>query len=249
MRAAIFGLLCLLVLSDCKDNKPPPQPLPPRDGRLGARRCSSLPGIKNKQLPILQRPFDNQYPVFYLFDHQTPGELAPYDSASKELAYCGLEMFGLLEGMDGYSWGMPVGTPVLAAQAGIVISAGYKPEYYCPILSRMVDKELFVEVKHEKLGDVGYATTYSGLSTAVVKTGDKVKAGQRVGLSGNSGCVSEPLLFFMVHKLTGTKTGKPTAVDPYGWDYTTADPWEKNPRGSQSLYLWMEGEAPTLGGR
>lgn len=247
-RAATFALLSAVVLSDCKE-KPTPPPLPPRDGRLGARRCSSNPGPKNKQLPILQRPFDNQFPVYYLFDHETPGEVAPYDSASKELAYCGLEMFGLLEGMDGYSWGMPAGTPVLAAQAGVVTEAGYKSEYYCPILARMVDKEIAVEVKHEKLGDVGYTTIYSGLSSVAVKVGDKVKAGQRVGLSGASGCVSEPQLFFAVHKLTGTKSGKPTPVDPYGWDYTTPDPWEKHPRGSQSLYLWMEGEAPTLGGR
>lgn len=248
MRAATFFLASLILLSDCKD-KSEPAPLPPRDGRLGARRCSSMPGKKNKQLPILQRPFDNQYPVYYLFDHETPGEVAPYDSASKELTYCGLEMFGLLEGMEGYSWGMPIGTPVLAAQAGVVVAAGYTEEHYCPILSKMVDRELAVEIKHEKLGTVGYSTTYSGLSTLTVKTGDKVKAGQRVGLSGNSGCVTEPLLFFVVNKLTGTKTGRPTPVDPYGWDNTTPDPWEKHPAGTQSLYLWMEGEAPTLGGR
>jgi hypothetical protein len=37
-------------------------------------------------------------------------------------------------------------------------------------------------------------------------------------------------------------------VDPYGWDGTMADPWEMNEQGSPSLYLWMEGEAPTLDG-
>ncbi len=248
VRAAIFSLLWLLLLSDCKD-KGAPTGLPPRDGRLGARRCSSLPGPKNKQLPILQRPFDNQYPVNHHFDHETPGEVAPYDAAAKELAYCGLEMLGLREGTDGYRWAMPVGTPILAAQEGVVVQAAYKPEYYCPALAKVVDRELSVEIRHEGLGDVGYATTYSGLSSLVVKAGDKVKSGQRIGLAGNTGCVAEPLLSFVVHKLTGTRTGKPTPVDPYGWDYTTVDPWEIHPAGSQSLYLWMEGEAPTLGGR
>jgi hypothetical protein len=241
-------LAVLLALCACKE-KPTPPPLPPRDGRLGARRCSSLPGPKNKQLPILQRPFDNQYPVFYLFDHDVPGDVKPYDPAAKELAYCGLEMFGLLEGMDGYSWGLPANTPVLAAQEGVVTFAGKQSEYFCPIIGKMVDSELVVEVRHEGLGTVGYQTTYRSLNKVVVKSGEHVKAGQRLGLSGASGCVTEPLLFFVVHKLTGTRTGKPTVVDPYGWDYSAADPWEKEPTGSQSMYLWMPDEAPTLGGR
>ena len=247
MRAAALTLLfgALATLPGCKE-KPAADPLPPRDGRLGARRCSSLPGPRNKQTPLLQRPFDNQYPVFYLFDHETPGVVKPYDPASKELAYCGLEMFGLLEGMDGYSWGLPLGTPVFAAQDGEVVFAGKKEAYYCPILSKMIDGELGVEVKHAV---AGYLTSYRSLSKVVVKAGDRVKAGQRVGLSGQSGCVSEPLLYFMVQKLTGTRSGKPTPVDPYGWDNVTADPWERHERGAPSSYLWLEGEAPTLGGR
>jgi murein DD-endopeptidase MepM/ murein hydrolase activator NlpD len=151
--------------------------------------------------------------------------------------------------MEGYSWRMPVGTPVFAAQDGEVVFAGKKESYYCTILSKMIDAELAVEVKHATLGDVGYRTTYRSLSSIVVKVGEQVKAGQRIGLSGQSACVAEPLLFFAVHKLSKTKTGKPTVVDPYGWDYTTPDPWEKNEEGSQSLYLWMDGEAPTLGGQ
>lgn len=252
MRAAVVALLMLGLLGcpGCKQKPAPvPLPLPPRDGRLGARRCSSLPGPKNKQVPILQRPFDNQYPVYYLFDHDTPGVEMPYDPGSKELTYCGLEMFGLLEGMEGYSWGMPLGTPVFAAQAGEIVFAGKRENYYCTILSKMIDAELAVEVKHATLGDVGYRTTYRSLSSITVKVGERVKAGQRIGLSGQSACVSEPLLFFAVYKLNETKTGKPTVVDPYGWDYTIPDPWEKNEEGDKSLYLWMPGEAPTLGGQ
>ena len=249
-------LLTLLACPGCKQKpKDPVVPLPPRDGRLGARRCSSLPGPKNKQVPILQRPFDNQYPVYYLFDHETPGVEKPYDPASKELTYCGLEMFGTLEGMEGYSWRMPVGTPVFAAQDGELVFVGRREPYYCTILSKRIDGELAVEVKHATLGDVGYKTTYRSLSSIgtvdgrTLKVGDRVKAGQRIGLSGQSGCVAEALLLFVVHKLSKTKTGEPTPVDPYGWDYTTADPWEKHEKGAQSLYLWMDGEAPTLEGR
>lgn len=258
MRAVLLAVfsLCLVLPLGCKPKpKDPVPPLPPRDGRLGARRCSSLPGPKNKQVPIFQRPFDKQYPVYYLFDHDTPGVEKPYDPASKELSYCGLEMFGTLEGMEGYSWRMPVGTPVFAAQDGEVVFAGKKEPFYCTILAKRIDTEFAVEVKHATLGDVGYKTTYRSLSTIgqvdgrSLQAGDRVKAGQRIGLSGQSGCVAEPQLLFVVHKLTKTKTGAPTLVDPYGWDYTTADPWEKHERGTQSFYLWMEGEAPTLEGR
>lgn len=248
MRRLAF-VLALLMLGGCKKEEIDKTKLPPRDGRLGARRCTSLPGSRNKVLPVLQRPFDGQHPVFYLFDHETPGVVRPYDPASKETAYCGLEMFGLLEGIEGYSWGLPFRTPVLAAADGEVIASGTVQEYFCPLLGKMVENEQYVAIRHEDLGSVGFMTEYRSLDSITVRVGDKVEAGKRIGLSGKSGCVSEPLVYFVVKRLTGTKTGKPTPVDPYGWDGTSPDPWAKHPEGAQSVYLWKEGEAPTLGGR
>jgi hypothetical protein len=35
-------------------------------------------------------------------------------------------------------------------------------------------------------------------------------------------------------------------VDPYGWDGPGEDPWANNERGADSVYLWKDGEAPTL---
>jgi murein DD-endopeptidase MepM/ murein hydrolase activator NlpD len=247
LRTLAFCLAVPIFVAHCKEQPKAPTLLP-RDGRLGARRCSSLPGPKNKQVPILQRPFDNQYRVIHHFDHETPGAVKPYDPSSKELTYCGLEMIGLIEGTQGYSWAMPVGTHVLAAQEGEVVFAGKKEPVYCPTLSKMLEGEWVVELKHATLGDVGYSTTYSNLSKVTVKVGQKVNAGTVIGHSGQSGCVTEPLLFFVVRKLSRTKRGTPTVVDPYGWDGTMADPWEMNEQGSPSLYLWMEGEAPTLDG-
>ena len=50
-------------------------------------------------------------------------------------------------------------------------------------------------------------------------------------------------------RLMGTKTGKPTSVDPYGWDGPRPDPWQQHEKGVQSYYLWIDGEAPKLAGR
>lgn len=249
-RPLAISLCAALALFACPkgegDGKVTP---PPRDGRLGARRCNSVPGAKNKVLPVLQRPFDNQYPVFYMFDHVTPGDIKPYDSASRAETWCGLTMYGMLEGLEGYSWGLPKKTPVLSAAAGEVVFAGTDPDFFCPLLGKVVNNQLTVRVKHEGLGGAGFITAYSSLGSLTVKEGDSVVAGQRLGLSGDTGCVAEPLLYFRVFKLGGTRTGKATPVDPYGWEGDGPDPWSRHEKGTSSQWLWQEGEAPTLGGR
>lgn len=237
----------LLASSGCKDK--PGENLPPRDGKLGARRCAASSGPKNKNLPVLQRPFDKQFAAVALFDHQTPGDYKPFDGSSKELSYCGLETYGTLDGSEGYQWALPGGTHVLAAQEGEVTQAGLQPEYFCPLTGRTIEKELSVTVKHEGLGGIGFTTVYRSLQSVNVKVGDHIQAGQWLGASGRTGCVIEPVLAFVVYRLTGTKTGQPTVVDPYGWEGAGKDPWENHARGAESLYLWMEGEAPTLSGR
>jgi len=239
-----------VVLSACpeKDNKPP---LPPRDGPLGARRCSAEPGRKNPQRPVFQRPFDGDFPVYSLFDHQTPGDYKPFEPGSTELSYCGIEMLGLPDGVEGYAWGLPAGTPVFAVADGVVEHAGNDPEFFCvlPEFRRTVDNQLSVRIKHQPIPKLTLTTHYQHLEKVLVKEGDEVRAGQKIGLSGKSGCAREPLLGFRVMRLVDTKTRKPTPIDPYGWDGPRADPWAEHPNGTQSYYLWKEGEAPQLGGR
>lgn len=242
-------LLAVLLGAACKD-EPAPAP-PPRDGRLGAQRCSGKPGPRNPQRPVLQRPFDGHFPVYNLFDHQLPlsGEVRPDATGDKELTYCGVEALGLADGFPGYAFGLPEGTPVLAAADGEVLAAGVVPPFACPLTMRVADDQLAVDLRHDTLGGVGYLTRYVHLARVVVKPGDKVVAGQRLGLSGRSGCASAPLLYFEVKRLTGTKTGAPTVVDPYGWDGPGSDPWEADARGAPSAWLWKPGEAPTLKAR
>ena len=78
------------------------------------------------------------------------------------------------------------GTAVRASAAGKVIFAGPGPEEY----------GLTVIVYHSGR----WTTTYSYLSKLTVKEGDKVKAGERIGLVGQTGLASEPQLHFEIRR-------------------------------------------------
>jgi murein DD-endopeptidase MepM/ murein hydrolase activator NlpD len=155
-RAAFWLAFAALAVSACtKETSHPP---PPRDRPLGAQRCSGKPGPKNRVLPVLQRPFDGQYPVYNLVDHDLPlpGEIRAATVADKELTYCGIQALGLAEGYPGYAFGLPAGTPVLAAADGEVIAAGTMPPFACPLTMRLVDDQQAVDLRHDTLGNVGF---------------------------------------------------------------------------------------------
>jgi murein DD-endopeptidase MepM/ murein hydrolase activator NlpD len=79
----------------------------------------------------------------------------------------------------------PAGTPVQAAQAGVVVFAGDHGAY---------GKAVKLEHAH------GFATLYAHHSQVLVYVGQSVKAGQVIGLSGSSGRSTGPHLHFEVHK-------------------------------------------------
>ena len=87
------------------------------------------------------------------------------------------------EGIDLLS---PEGTAVRASAAGKVIFAGKGPDDY----------GLTMIVFHGGR----WTTTYSFLSKVTVKEGDEVKAGERIGLVGETGLATEPQLHFEVRK-------------------------------------------------
>lgn len=89
-------------------------------------------------------------------------------------------------GHDGIDILADEGTAARAAAAGKVIFAGQGPEDY----------GLTVIVWHSGR----WTTTYSFLSKITVKEGDPVKAGERVGMVGESGLAEEPQLHFEVRR-------------------------------------------------
>ncbi|MEV4480719.1 M23 family metallopeptidase [Micromonospora coxensis] len=86
----------------------------------------------------------------------------------------------------GIDFAMPAGTPVRAAFGGTVEKAGDVGDGY----------GISVVVNHGN----GYLTHYAHLSTAKVSVGEKVGAGETIGLEGSTGDSTGPHLHFEVHQ-------------------------------------------------
>jgi hypothetical protein len=107
-------------------------------------------------------------------------------------------VFGLA-GHNGLDLGVLEGTPVKAAAAGTVNRACMDGSGYGN----------HVRIQH----DEDSVTLYAHLSTMKVKVGQQVKAGQVIGLSGNTGNSTGPHLHFEV-RMPGGPEGYGGAVDP-----------------------------------
>lgn len=98
------------------------------------------------------------------------------------------------------------GSEILAALDGEVIAmkmdskeGGFDPKY------NNMKYLNYLSIQHSN----GEYSEYSHLqhNSALVKVGDKVKTGQKIALSGNTGFSGAPHLHFMVFKLNKTKVG------------------------------------------
>jgi murein DD-endopeptidase MepM/ murein hydrolase activator NlpD len=87
---------------------------------------------------------------------------------------------------DGINLAVPEGTPVKAAEDGVVAYAGNELKGYGNL----------VLVRHSN----GYVTAYAHAKELLVKRGDQVKRGQVIANSGQTGNVDTPQLHFEVRK-------------------------------------------------
>jgi murein DD-endopeptidase MepM/ murein hydrolase activator NlpD len=94
---------------------------------------------------------------------------------------------------DGINVAVPEGTPVKAAEDGVVAYSGNELKGYGNL----------VLVRHSN----GYVTAYAHASELLVKRGDTIKRGQIIAKSGQSGEVGSPQLHFEIRKGS-------TPVDP-----------------------------------
>lgn len=83
----------------------------------------------------------------------------------------------------GVDWAVPTGTAVFASCGGTVARAGWGSGY-----------GYVVYIDHED----GRQTRYAHLSKVLVKTGQTVKQGERIALSGNTGVSTGPHLHFEI---------------------------------------------------
>jgi murein DD-endopeptidase MepM/ murein hydrolase activator NlpD len=97
---------------------------------------------------------------------------------------------------DGINIAAPLGTPVLAANDGVVAYAGNELRGFGNLIL----------LKHAD----GWTTAYAHCESISVKRGDRVKRGQPIARVGATGAVSEPQLHFELRR--GTR-----ALDPQGY--------------------------------
>lgn len=94
---------------------------------------------------------------------------------------------------DGINVAVPEGTPVKAAEDGVVAYSGNELKGYGNLIL----------VRHSN----GYVTAYAHASELMVKRGDTIKRGQVIAKSGQTGEVGSPQLHFEIRKGS-------SAVDP-----------------------------------
>jgi murein DD-endopeptidase MepM/ murein hydrolase activator NlpD len=87
---------------------------------------------------------------------------------------------------DGINLAVPEGTPIKAAEDGVVAYSGNELKGYGNL----------VLVRHSN----GYVTAYAHASELLVKRGDTIKRGQIIAKSGQSGEVGSPQLHFEIRK-------------------------------------------------
>ena len=96
---------------------------------------------------------------------------------------------------------MKVGTPLLAAAAGTVIGTG-NTDAACSGVSY----GKWVLIRHTN----GLTTLYAHLSVIQSSAGQKVAAGDKIGLSGNTGYSTGPHLHFTVYASDSVHIAGPT---------------------------------------
>ena len=165
------------------------------------------------------------------------------DRAVYTLPYAPGSAFKVTQGFNGsYShtgaeqfaidWKMPLGTPIHAARDGVVVKIKDDSDKGGPD-RKYENAANYILIRHADGTIANYAHLQKGACRVVV--GQKVKAGDRIGASGNSGFSTGPHLHFAVFK---TKNGSeresipvrfmtdsaPSAILAEGQTYSCPDP-------------------------
>jgi len=132
------------------------------------------------------------------------------------------------DGHPGYDYKVGIGTAVYAAADGNVVVANTDPND---------PAGMYIRLRHDL---AGYQTQYQHLSTVLVSNGEKVKRGQLIGKSGNTGKTTGAHFHFEVKKKVGSNWASVVSVDPYGWEGSGSDPYLK----ATNVKLWATQSQP-----
>lgn len=216
------------LINECKVRKSEPVPEIGEDG---------------KGFAFFSTPFNGVFNTSNYFDHDLPFAFKGENNLQQTSAG---EIHSGISGHEGYDWRMEEGTPLYAVADGVIARAGLGGKFVCPILDDKVVQAISVRIDHPSIKGEQIQTSYVHLSEVAVSVGDTVSTGDLIGYSGNTGCSTTPHLHFQIYKSTNTNSGKRTHFDPYGWRDASVDPWSEHPEGTESLWLWKEGQAPLL---
>lgn len=131
-----------------------------------------------------------------LFIHPTAGTVTQgYGSAGGENGYTF---------HNGIDFGGPVGTPIVAAATGTVITASGGGPYGNHVM-----------IAHQLNGKT-YTTVYAHMSSLNARTGQRVSQGQQIGALGSTGNSTGPHLHFEIHVggYSYSATGPANSVNP-----------------------------------
>jgi murein DD-endopeptidase MepM/ murein hydrolase activator NlpD len=232
MRTTVLTAIALVGSAACNGlTSPSPQ----------ATACNPSAESAQEAQPFFSKPFSGDFPLGNLFDHDKP--FVFNDANGYQITMCGARETNQVDGHDGYDWRMPEGTPLFAVADGLVMFVGEQSPSFCPPLNRTV-QALYVQMLHRAPDGTEFISIHGHLSRVSVAQGDVISDHTIVGLSGNTGCSGTPHLHFGVFR--GRPTGEFVVIDPYGWHASTRDPWEADPRGLPSVWLWRQGAAPAL---
>lgn len=170
-----------------------------------------LPSSANVVVARLQLPPDA--PRLALLLDAVPGDPSarpqdvayrlPFDAKRFQVTQAPQGRFshGDAENRDAVDFALPEGTPVLAARAGKVmqVQGNFSGNGQDPLRDR--ERANFVRILH----DDGSMAVYAHLreNGVLVRSGQRVEAGQRIGVSGNTGFSTAPHLHFVVQANVG----------------------------------------------
>jgi len=107
------------------------------------------------------------------------------------------------ENRHAVDFALPEGTPVLAAREGVVLDVEAGHSAGGPDYARYRDRANYVRILHPDGSMAAYAHLQAG--GVLVRPGERVRAGQRIGLSGNTGYSTAPHLHFVVQVNRGMR--------------------------------------------
>lgn len=153
-----------------------------RDLHLMERALEHKLNVKRKNLEAVLRRYEEKTYQLNSFPLLKPVR----GSVSSGFGYRCHPFHGGLHKHEGVDFPVPSGSPVVAAGNGVVeIAENSWNGYGCQVV-----------VRHDK----GYKTRYAHLSRFNVRAGARVKRGQVIGLSGNTGLSTGPHLHYEILK-------------------------------------------------